>query len=135
MHNTARIPSLLVVDDQPDYLATVREPLEESGYRVITATSPADARRVLAQDFVDLMLVDDRLGGPISGTDLLTESRTRVPGLGGILVSGYADLETALRAMRAGALDLLQKPVTARAMLAGVAKALAESEVTREARY
>lgn len=135
MNTSLRPPSLLLLDDQPDYLVTVGEVLEDAGYSVLPAQSASEARQMLDKEFVDLLVIDDRLGSSAYGTDLLAECRGRIPGLGGILVTGYADLETALRAMRAGALDLLQKPVEESALLRAVARALAQTELTREVRY
>lgn len=129
-----RKPVLLVVDDDPDAVDLMRELLTEDGYEVVTAGSVDEAHEALEIRFVDLLLTDERLGRG-TGTRLLQSARERVPSLGGILITGYADLECAVRAMRAGALDLLQKPLRKEALLAAVSAALAGSRLAREARY
>jgi DNA-binding NtrC family response regulator len=125
---------LLVVDDFLDVIVTLREPLESAGYEVLGATSVAEASRLLESHFVDLLLLDERLGGR-SGTKLLESCRDRYPGLAGIMITGYADLDCAVAAMRAGARDLLQKPINKELLLDSVARALADTRLTREGRH
>jgi DNA-binding NtrC family response regulator len=129
-----RKPSLLVVDDVEDAVKVQREFLEEAGYEVFSATTVREAHEILSIRFVDLLMLDERLGRD-SGTRLLEEVRRGDPGIAGILVTGHADVESAVRAMRAGMLDLLQKPIDRRTMLDAVARALGESELTRAARF
>jgi FixJ family two-component response regulator len=71
----------------------------------------------------------------ISGTKFLAECRGRYPGIGGIFVTGNATVECAVRALRAGALDLLQKPVDKETLIKAVDRALMESQLAREQRY
>ena len=125
---------LLVVDDEPDIVDIEREVLEDHGYEVLTATSAVAARRLLAERFFDLLILDERIKGS-SGTELFAESRLRYPGIGAIFVTGYADLDCAVRALRAGALDLLLKPIDKQALLASVSRALQESQLSREGRF
>jgi DNA-binding NtrC family response regulator len=125
---------LLVVDDEPDAILTLREPLEGAGYEVLGATSVTEASRLLESHFVDLLLLDERLGGR-SGTKLLESCRERYPGLAGIVITGHANLDYAVAAMRAGARDLLQKPINKELLLDAVVRALADTRLTREGRY
>jgi two-component system, NtrC family, response regulator PilR len=132
--DTIRPASILVVEDEPDAADLEREYLEEVGYQVETANSTEQAATLLDRTFVDLLLVDERLGHD-SGTRFLAQCRQAIPGLGGVLITGYADLQTALSAMRAGVLDLLQKPIRKEQLLETVRRVLADSGVTREARF
>lgn len=125
---------LLVIDDLPDEIATLREPLENAGYEVIGATSATEATRHIESRFVDLLLVDERLGSR-SGTKLLEASREKYPGLAGIIITADATVERAVAAMRAGARDLLQKPIRKEALLNAVRSALADTRLGRETRY
>jgi DNA-binding NtrC family response regulator len=125
---------LLVVDDLPDEIETLREPLESAGYEVLGATSATEALRLLENHFVDLLLLDERLGSR-SGTKLLASCRDRHPGLAGIMITGYADLDRAVAAMRAGARDLLQKPINQEVLLDAVARALADTRLARDGRH
>ena len=134
MSSTPRRDTLLVVDDQPDAIETLRGVLEESGFEVLAATSREEAMGVLQSSFVDLLLMDERLGRA-SGTKLLEACRDKFPGLGGILITGHADLDCAVAAMRAGALDLLEKPINRQILLEAVSRALADSRLVRDARF
>jgi len=126
--------SLLVVDDEPQLIELYREILNDKGYVVTTATSVEQARKSIDREFFDLLLLDERMPG-ISGTEFLAYCRSRYPGIGGIFITGHADVNSAVRAFRAGAIDLLQKPVDKKELLAAVERALTESQVIREQRY
>jgi DNA-binding NtrC family response regulator len=124
---------ILIVDDEPDIVDIEREILEDQSYAVSSATSVAQARKLLSERFFDLLVLDEQISSS-KGTELLVESRSRYPGIGAIFVTGYADLDCAVRALRAGALDLLQKPVGRDTLLAAVKRALDESQISRESR-
>jgi DNA-binding NtrC family response regulator len=123
--------SLLVLDDDRDVVDIYREILEQEGYEVTTATTGDEARRATRARFYDLLVLDER----ISGTAFLTECRARFPGLGAIFVTAHASVEWAIRAVRAGASDLLLKPVSREMLVSAVRRALAESQLTREQRH
>jgi DNA-binding NtrC family response regulator len=126
--------TLLVLDDDRDVVDIYREILEQEGYEVTTATSGDEARRATRARFYDLLVLDERIPG-ISGTAFLAECRARFPGIGAIFVTAHASVEWAIRAVRAGASDLLLKPVTREMLVAAVQRALAESQLTREQRH
>jgi DNA-binding NtrC family response regulator len=130
---TTRKPSLLAVDDELDAVDTYSDLLRAAGYDVLTATSLKAAGQVLSASFVDLMILDENLGSDGRGTDLLIAQASSGPG--GILLTADSSQELALRAMRAGALDLLNKPATRSALLHSVANALERSSMAREARF
>ena len=129
-----RRPTLLVVDDEPDVVDIEADVLSTAGYSVLQATSLPAALELLQNNFVDLLILDERIGSA-SGTQLLVKCRDLYPGLGGLLVTGHADLDLSVRAMRAGAIDLLSKPIDKPQLLNAVSRALKESELTREARF
>src|ERR1041385_7216683 len=129
-----RQEQLLVVDDNPQAIVRWREPLEEAGYKVLGATSVSEALRLLEDHFFDLLLLDERLNGR-SGTKLLESCREKYPGLAGIIIPGDATLERAIAAMRAGARDLLQKPINKELLLDAVRRALGDTRLTRDGRY
>jgi two-component system, NtrC family, response regulator HydG len=129
----ARVETLLVVDNEPDFVAITARDLTRAGYEVLTATSISECRALLEERFVDLVLLDEQLGREF-GTRYLAEMRKGHPGLAAVIVTGFADLDLVLRAMRAGAIDLLPKRFGAALLLETVRHALDESQVTREAR-
>ena len=134
MIDATRQATILHIDDEPDFLATWAPPLRRAGYDPLNATTLRQARDLLAQHFVDLLLVDERIGYE-SGTAFLAEIRQTHPGLGAIIVSGHADLGMAVRAMELGALSVIAKPFPESLLLEKVRVALENSALAREARY
>ena len=130
-----RQPVLLHVDDEEDYISSLAFPLRAAGYELLGAVSVAQARRLVNEHFVDLLLVDEFIGRE-SGTDFLAEIRSTQPGLGAIVISGHADFELAVKAMDVGAVSILpKKPVANEVLLAKIKTALDVSSIAREARF
>lgn len=106
---TARI---LVVDDEAALLKTFRYCLEAAGYRVVTARNPDEARQRVQGEVFDLCFLDLRLGSE-SALDLLPDLRIAAPWMRIVVVTAYSSIDTAVRAMREGAVDYLVKPCSA----------------------
>jgi len=82
----------LVVDDEPDVLATTARMVSNMGLEVTTALSAADAATWLQEsEGFDLLFSDVRLPGPVDGVALAAQARTQVPGINVLLTSGYTD--------------------------------------------
>jgi len=100
---------ILVVDDEQsvtDLLSTV---LEEEGYGCITAATGEEALKKLSMVNVDVALLDLRLPG-MSGMDVLRLMRAAYPRTAVIVVTAAGDAETAVQAMKTGAVDYITKP-------------------------
>lgn len=111
---------ILIIDDDPAFIETYKDLLAAEGYTVETATSHATALRRLDEPGWSVILVDQKLqgsGGPDTGLDLITESRSRAPGAKVLLVTAYASKEAVERAFREGAYDYLEKTPVFEAML------------------
>jgi DNA-binding response OmpR family regulator len=106
MDYTARV---LVVDDEQSVRVTLREVLSREGYEVLTATSGQEALQVMADMPVDLVMVDLKIEG-MDGLTLMGEIKQRWPATVLIVLTGYATLESALKALRYGAHDYFLKP-------------------------
>ena len=109
---TVRPATLLLVDDEPKILEQHCKVLEGEGYRLVKAGNAADAIKVAAGEFFDLLVLDDRLddrGSGPSGRDVLRACRERDPDVGAIFVSGYNDPERLIEVLRLGAADYLVK--------------------------
>ncbi len=102
--------SLLLVDDDRHVLQSMADWLRDQNYHVDTATGRSDALAALEGHAYDVALFDIRLEG-CDGFELLAECRQRFPGVTVILITGYGTVETAIEAIRAGAFDLLTKPL------------------------
>ena len=129
-----RRPTILHIDDDAEFRELFTEPLRRAGYETAGADTLAEAREILGRVFVDLLLVDERLGRD-SGIEFLREVRNTAPGLGALVLSGHADYEMAARAMESGALGILSKPLSPAVLIEKACGALRNSELAREARY
>jgi NtrC-family two-component system response regulator AlgB len=103
--------NILVVDDEVSLRRTIRTALESTGHRVTEAASQAQAVQRVEEAKPDLVLLDLRLGRE-SGLDVLAALHKAAPGLGVVVITAHASIDTAVEAMRRGALDYLPKPFT-----------------------
>jgi len=114
---------VLVVDDDEDTRSNLTDVLEMDGYTVEAAATKAEALRDRDWEAVDTVILDRKLPDG-SAEDVMPKLRELAPHADVIIVTGYADLESAIRAMRYGATDYLLKPVNLdllRKLLAGIA--------------
>jgi diguanylate cyclase (GGDEF)-like protein/PAS domain S-box-containing protein len=102
--------TLLVVDDEPNILSAIRRLLRGENFRVLTARSAQEGLELLAKDAVQVILSDQRMPG-MSGTDFLGRVKELHPDTVRIVLSGYAELDSIIRAVNTGALyKFLTKP-------------------------
>lgn len=106
MKRTLRI---MVVDDEPRIRGLLSETLSESGHEVLACASAEAAQAKLNAAEFDLLFLDIHLPG-MSGIDLLQQIRSRWPRLHVVVISAYATLADARRAIHLDALELLTKP-------------------------
>lgn len=103
-------PSILVVDDEPDICANVRDILTEFGYEVETATSGLSALELMQRRNFDVALLDLKMPG-MSGVELFKEIKRRSSETVAIIISAFASTSAANEALGAGAWRILSKPV------------------------
>ena len=123
--------SVLVVDDDRTVRETLADFFDTLGYSARTAASASEGRQAAAAHAPDVVLVDLRLPDA-SGLMLLEALRADDPELGVIMLTGHADVPTAVRAMQQGALDFLEKPVDLEALDAAVTRAAELVRLRRE---
>lgn len=114
---------ILVVDDERDMRLLLRYQLEQEGYAVTEASDGKAALKVLRECSPALIITDVRMPF-MSGLELLREARQALPATEVIVATGYAEVETAIECMRAGAFDLIRKPFNIREMYSCVTRAL-----------
>jgi ActR/RegA family two-component response regulator len=117
---------ILVVDDDPAWLATIKTILG-SRYQLTLTTEPAEALSLAESSLMTLAIIDQRLPGGMSGAELVGQLREIQQGLRAIILTGYAELDDAVESVKAGAFDYLSKgrPDLARELVMRVEKALA----------
>ncbi len=123
--------SLLLVDDDRHILDAMGGWLREVGYEVDVAPSVAVATSALGKRAYDLVLCDIRLGDG-DGFDVLETCRKQYPETIVILLTGYGTVETAIEAIRAGAFDLLTKPLIDEELEMAIERALNTRHVIEE---
>ena len=123
---------VLVVDDEPDIRATVKDILEDEGYEVGTAESGTEARRLLRDRRPDAILLDIWMP-ELDGISLLKEwsAEGELP-CPVVMMSGHGTVETAVEATRLGAYDFLEKPLGIAKLLLTVERALEAERLQRE---
>jgi len=100
---------ILVIDDDHDLLQLLKKFLEKNKYDVVVASSGGDGIRKLDKTF-DLVICDVRLPD-IGGLEIITKVKLKHPHIFIIMITGYADVRTAVEALRIGASDYITKPL------------------------
>ena len=103
------IPSLLIVDDEKNIRLTLRETLKSLDVRVDSAANGGEALDMAAQQSYDLVLLDLKMPG-MDGIDVLRRLRELSPKTAVVLLTAHGNVESAVDAMKLGAVDFLQKP-------------------------
>ncbi|HUK35739.1 MAG TPA: sigma-54 dependent transcriptional regulator [Vicinamibacterales bacterium] len=129
--------SILLVDDEEKILKSLGRALRDAGHRVVDTTSARDAQRLLAERSFDLLIVDNVMP-ETTGLELIREyvnstpegDRSQV-----LMMTAHATVESAIEAMKLGALDYLQKPFEIDELLVVVRRALDHQRLRTEHRY
>lgn len=105
---------ILIVEDEDNLRFTIRRSLQKGGHEVVEASNLKDARAAVSAADFDLILSDVNLGTGGTGLDLVKELRSPSGGFDGVIVvmTGMTSVETAVAAMRDGADDYIQKPLS-----------------------
>ena len=123
--------SILVIDDEPGMRHFLIKTLERRVKRVDAVDGPAQASKALDEAQYDLVILDNLMPGG-TGLDWLTEQKRKGFFADAILITAYADLETAIAALRAGVSDFVLKPFRANQILSAVARTLDRKYLQRD---
>jgi DNA-binding NtrC family response regulator len=126
-----RQQKILVVDDEHLIRWSLEQNLKKQGYEVVTAATGEDALKLIKDDVPDLMLLDIQLPG-IDGLAVLERVKEMEEEIIVIMVTALGVLETAVKAMRMGAYDYINKPFNLDELAIVIKKALENSELRRE---
>ncbi len=108
---------ILVIDDDRDYNEGICESLELNGFQTAAAYSVKTAQEIIQNFDADIALIDVHLG-PDNGIDLISDIRRIRPDVRCVMVTGQADVNTAIQAVKKGAYDYLRKPINMEDLLA-----------------
>ncbi|MBC8318033.1 MAG: sigma-54-dependent Fis family transcriptional regulator [Desulfobulbaceae bacterium] len=115
--------TLLVVDDEPNYLIILSELLIEEGFEVFTADNGAKALQIAQNTDLDLILTDMQMPH-MNGIELLQAVKAINRDIPVIMITAYAEIEKAVTAMQAGAFNYLTKPFKNDELIANIRKAI-----------
>src|SRR3954465_2224333 len=118
--------SILLVDDEEKILKALGRALRDAGHSVVESTSPRQAQRLLGERTFDVLVVDNVMP-ELNGLDLIREYVGPTPEGGRpqiLMMTAHATVESAIEAMKLGALDYLQKPFEIDELLVVVNRAI-----------
>ena len=123
--------SILVVDDEKNIRLTLRESLKTFNARVETAVNGEEALDMAAKRRYDLVLLDLKMPG-MNGMEVLRRLHEMSPGTAVVLLTAHGTVETAVEAMKLGAVDFLQKPFAPKEIRELVARVLGRQKRRKE---
>ena len=123
--------SILLVDDDRHLAESMAQWLRELSHEVETIETLDQAKQRVSRRAFDLVITDLRLGAD-DGFDLIEFVRAKQPDCSILVVTGYATADTAVQAVRAGAFDLLTKPLIDEELNLAIQRATAQREISRE---
>ncbi|MCQ4272046.1 response regulator [Pseudomonas kuykendallii] len=129
---TAELTTVLLVDDEENILSSLRRLLRHQPWRILTATSGAEALAILERETVDLIVSDARMPG-MDGAALLSQVREVHPDCMRIMLTGYAEMATIMSAINNGQIyQYLTKPWNDEHLVLTLSKALDHQATERE---
>jgi putative two-component system response regulator len=126
---TGSRPSVLLVDDDPRTIELIGAVLEHQGFQATLARTPQSAIDLLQTISFDAVVTDVVFDGFQEGSLVLAAARDLQPSAVVVLMTGYPEIEAAVSAIRAGALDYLKKPVDPLVLADFIRRALKEREI------
>jgi two-component system response regulator HydG len=127
------LTSILVVDHDIDFAELIRDSLRDRKYAAEAVRSAKEALSYLEHNPVDIVIAHIHLR-EVSGLELVSRLRDRQPDVLGIVVTSQGSLETAVEAIRAGAYDVISKPVKLGALEVAIERAVRYQALRREVR-
>lgn len=123
--------SVLVIDDEENIRRTLHGVLSDEGYRVHGAETAEEGIQLLSRTLVDCVLLDVWLPG-MDGLEALRRIRETYPLLPVIMISGHGTIDTAVKAVKSGAFDFIEKPISLDKLLINISRAIEQGELKVE---
>ena len=123
--------SILVVDDEPNYLVVLSELLKDEGFEVFTGASGEEGLKLIEDVDLDVVITDMQMPG-MSGLDFLKEVKIRLPDLPVVVITAFAEVDKAVEAMQNGAFNYLAKPFSNDELIITINKAASLHQLVQE---
>jgi len=123
---------ILVVDDAPEALEVLQRNLSSEGYTVYTASFVADAIKILDSTPIDLVITDLKMP-KVGGLELVRHVRENFRDTEVMMITGFATIEGAVKAVKSGAEEYLTKPITDEELFSAVKRSLDKLYLRRSA--
>ena len=127
-------PTIMIIDDEPSILKSLSGLLSDEGFEVITASNGYEGLKLIEEKSPDLVLLDIWMPG-IDGIETLKEIKRHHPFLQVIIITGHGNIETAVKATKLGAFDLIEKPLSIDKIIVDINNALNFRRIEEENRY
>jgi two-component system nitrogen regulation response regulator NtrX len=131
---TLKGKTVLIVDDEEKVLFLLSDALGEKEFKVKTTTSAAEALEILKKEPIDAVLLD-LVMPQIDGIKALPAIKKLKPHVPVVMLSGHGTIETAVKTLKLGAHDFLEKTVSTNRILVTLENAIRRSELEQEKRY
>ncbi|NOR12087.1 MAG: response regulator [Candidatus Aminicenantes bacterium] len=128
------LKKILIVDDEKLIRWSISQKLAEWNFKTVEAETCGEARKLLEDDLLDLVVLDVNLPDK-KGTDLLEEIKISWPEVPVIMITAYGSIEDAVRAMRLGAFDFITKPIDYLKLQNAIINALESASLKKEVAY
>jgi len=123
--------TILIIDDEPGIRTVLTDILEDEDYKVLSAADGLEGMDIIKNDSVDLVILDVWLPHK-GGIDVLKEMKALFPELSVIVISGHANIDMAVKAVKNGAFDFLEKPLSLDKVITLVGNSLQMRELKQE---
>jgi FixJ family two-component response regulator len=120
---------IFFVDDEPDVCRSVSQTLQRCGYTVSCFADADHCLQRLQMQSCDLLITDVRMPG-MDGIELVRRAKCIVPWLPILVITGFGDIPMAIRAVKAGAAEFIEKPLQKESFLAAVQTALKQQDLS-----
>ena len=128
---TVAKPTILVIDDEKNILSSLKTALSLEGFSAVVAGSGEVGLEKLEEETIDLVLLDVKLPG-IDGIEVLKRIRRRKPHLHVVMMSGHGTIQTAMEAVKLGAIDFIEKPLSTERLVLTIRNALRLEKLEQE---
>lgn len=127
-------PSVLIVDDEPSILQSLSGILSDEGFEARVAANGYEALKIIEEEPPDLVLLDIWMPG-LDGIETLKEIKKYNPHIQVVIITGHGNVETAVKATKMGAFDLIEKPLSIDKIVVTINNALNFRRLEEENRY